>query len=154
LFKGIAGIDLVHVPYKGGAPALADVIGGHVYMMFASLPSVIAHVEAGRVRGVAIAGAKRSSVLPNVPTTVESGFAGLDATTWYGAMFPAKTPQEAVTRMNVEINKVIREPVMAQRLKSLGYELVGSTPAELAQHLEVETVKWGKVVKQSGAHLD
>lgn len=154
LFKGIAGIDLVHVPYKGGAPALADVIGGRVYMMFASLPSVIAHVEAGRVRGVAIAGAKRSSVLPNVPTTIESGFAGLDATTWYGAMFPAKTPKEAVTRMNVEINKVIRESEMAQRLTSLGYELVGSTPVELARHLEVETVKWRKVVKQSGAQLD
>lgn len=154
MFKGIAGIDLVHVPYKGGAPALADVIGGRVYMMFASLPSVIAHVEAGRVRGVAIAGAKRSSVLPNVPTTVESGFAGLDATTWYGALFPAKTPKEAITRLNAEINKVIREPAMAQRLTSLGYELVGSTPSELARHLEVETVRWGKVVKQSGAQLD
>jgi tripartite-type tricarboxylate transporter receptor subunit TctC len=154
MFKGIAGIDLVHVPYKGGAPALADVIGGRVYMMFASLPSVIGHVEAGRVRGVAIAGTKRSSALPNVPTTIESGFAGLDATTWYGALFPAKTPKAVVSRMSTEINKVIREPEMAKRLTSLGYELVGTTPEELAKHLELETVRWGKVVKQSGAQLD
>lgn len=154
MFKGIAGIDLVHVPYKGGAPALADVIGGRMYMMFASLPSVIAHVEAGRVRGVAIAGTKRSSALPNVPTTVESGFAGLDATTWYGAMFPAKTPKAVVSRMSTEINRVIREPEMAKRLTSLGYELVGTTPEQLAKHLESETVRWGKVVRQSGARLD
>lgn len=154
MFKGIAGIDLVHVPYKGGAPALADVIGGRVYMMFASLPSVIGHVEAGRVRGIAIAGTKRSSALPNVPTTVESGFTGLDATTWYGAMFPAKTPKNVVSRMSTEINKVIREPEMAKRLTSLGYELVGTTPEALAKHLESETVRWGKVVKQSGARLD
>lgn len=154
MFKGIAGIDLVHVPYKGGAPALADVIGGRVYMMFASLPSVIAHVEGGRVRGIAIAGTKRSSVLPNVPTTVESGFASLDATTWYGAMFPARTPKAAIIRMNAEINMLIREPEMAKRLTLLGYDLLGSTPEEFVRHMETETVRWGKVVKQSGAQLD
>lgn len=154
MFKGLAGVDLVHVPYKGGAPALADVMGGRVYMMFASLPSAIGHVEGGRLRGVAIIGAKRSQAMPNLPTALESGLQGLDATTWYGAMFPAKTPTQVVFRMNAAITKVIKEPEMTQRLTSLGYELVGSTPGELARHLKDETVRWGRVVKQSGAQLD
>ena len=154
LFKIVAGIDLVHVPYKGGAPALADVMGGRVYMMFASLPSAIGHIQGNRLRAIAIAGDKRARVMPAVPTTAESGVPGLDATTWYGALFPAKTPAEFVMRMNQEINKVIKDPQMAQNFQSLGYELAGSTPQELVTHLKDETAKWGKVVKQSGAQLD
>lgn len=154
MFKGLAGVDLVHVPYKGGAPALADVMGGHVYMMFASLPSAIGHVEGGRLRGVAIIGPKRSQTMPDVPTALESGLQGLDATTWYGAMFPAKTPKQIIFRMNSVINKIMKEAEMTQRFTSLGLELVGSTPDALAQHLKNETVRWGKVVKRSGAQLD
>ena len=154
LFKIVADIDLVHVPYKGGAPALADVMGGRVYMMFASLPSAIGHIQGNRLRAIAIAGDKRARVMPAVPTTAESGVPGLDATTWYGALFPAKTPAEFVMRMNQEINKVIKDPQMAQNFQSLGYELAGSTPQELVTHLKDETAKWGKVVKQSGAQLD
>lgn len=154
LFKSLAGIDLVHVPYKGGAPALADVMGARVYMMFASLPSALGHIQGNRLRAIAIAGTHRARILPTVPTTAESGVAGLDATTWYGALFPAKTPADIVTRMNQEINKVIRDPQMAQQFQSMGYELAGSTPQELGMHLQQETVKWGKVVRQSGAQLD
>jgi len=154
LFKIVAGIDLVHVPYKGGAPALADVMGGRVYMMFASLPSALGHIQGNRLRAIAIAGDKRARVLPAVPTTAESGVPGLDATTWYGALFPSKTPAVFVTRMNQEINKVIKDPQMAQHFQSLGYELAGSAPQELVTHLTDETAKWGKVVKQSGAQLD
>jgi tripartite-type tricarboxylate transporter receptor subunit TctC len=154
LFKSVASIDLVHVPYKGGAPALADVMGGRVYMMFASLPSALGHIQGNRLRAIAIAGKQRARTLPNVPTTAEGGLPGLDATTWYGALFPARTPAAIVARMNEEINKAIRDPEMAQRFQSLGYELTGSTPQELGAHLRDETVKWGKVVKQSGAQLD
>jgi tripartite-type tricarboxylate transporter receptor subunit TctC len=154
LFKSVAGIDLVHVPYKGGAPALADVMGGRVYMMFASLPSALGHLQGNRLRAIAVAGSKRARILPTVPTTSESGVTGLDATTWYGVLFPASTPAEIVSRMNHEINKIIKDPQMAQQFQSLGYELAGSTPQELGTHLRDETVKWGKVVKQSGAQLD
>jgi tripartite-type tricarboxylate transporter receptor subunit TctC len=154
LFKIVANIDLVHVPYKGGAPALTDLMGGRVYMMFASLPSAIGHIQGNRLRAIAIAGKKRSAAIPNVPTTAEGGIPELDATTWYGAMFPAKTPPAIVSRMNSEIIKAIRDPEMAQRLQSQGYELVGSSPAELAKHLKDETVRWAKVVKQAGVQLD
>jgi tripartite-type tricarboxylate transporter receptor subunit TctC len=154
LFKIVANIDLVHVPYKGGAPALADLMGGRVYMMFASLPSAIGHIQGNRLRPIAIAGTQRSRALTKVPTTAETGFPGLDATTWYGAMFPARTPPAIVTRMNEEINKAIKDPEMAQRFESQGYELVGSTPAELSKHLQEETVRWAKVVKQAGVQLD
>lgn len=154
LFKGLAGIDLVHVPYKGGAPALADVMGGRVYMMFASLPSALGHIQGNRLRAIAIAGNHRARILPAVPTAAESGVAGLDATTWYGVLFPAKTPADIVTRMNQEINKIIRDPQMAQQFQSMGYELAGSTPQEFGAHLKQETAKWGKVVRQSGAQLD
>lgn len=154
LFKSEANIDIVHVPYKGGAPALVDVMGGRVYMMFASLPSALGHIQGGRLRAIAIAGTKRARTLPNVPTSIESGFPGLDATTWYGAMFPAKTPTVIVNRMSREIGEAIKDPQMAQRFHAMGYELVGSTPQQLSQHLKEETIKWGKVVKQSGAQLE
>ena len=154
LFKSEANIDIVHVPYKGGAPALVDVMGGRVYMMFASLPSALGHIQGGRLRAIAIAGTKRARTLPNVPTSIESGFPGLDATTWYGAMYPAKTPTVIVDRMSREIGEAIKDPQMAQRFHAMGYELVGSTPQQLSQHLKEETIKWGKVVKQSGAQLE
>ena len=154
LFKSEANIDIVHVPYKGGAPALVDVMGGRVYMMFASLPSALGHIQGGKLRAIAIAGTKRARTLPNVPTSIESGFPGLDATTWYGAMFPAKTPTAIVNRISLEIGEAIKDPQMAQRFHAMGYELVGSTPHQLSQHLKEETIKWGKVVKQSGAQLE
>ena len=154
LFKSEANIDIVHVPYKGGAPALVDVMGGRVYMMFASLPSALGHIQGGKLRAIAIAGTKRARTLPNVPTSIESGFPGLDATTWYGAMFPAKTPTAIVNRISLEIGEAIKDPQMAQRFHAMGYELVGSTPQQLSQHLKEETIKWGKVVKQSGAQLE
>ena len=154
LFKTAAGVDMVHVPYKGGAPALADVMGGNVYMMFSTLPTALQLVQAGRLKGIATTGAKRSPSTPDLPTMIESGVPGFDVSTWYGALFPAKTPQATVTKMHQALSKIINSPEMRERLFVLGYEVNVSSPAELARHLKEETVKWGKVVKLSGAQLD
>lgn len=154
LFKNMAGIDMVHVPYKGGAPALADVMGGRVLMMFATLPSALGHVRAGRLKGLATTGRRRAPATPNIPTAIESGLPDFEATTWYGALFPAGVASPIVLRMNTEIKKAISTPEMERLLVELGYEPAGSTPDELARHLRNETVKWGKVVKRSGARLD
>jgi tripartite-type tricarboxylate transporter receptor subunit TctC len=105
-------------------------------MMFASLPSALGHIQGKRLRAVALAGKQRARMLPNVQTTTEAGLPELDATTWYGALFPAKVPPEVVRRMNHEINKIIKDPEMAQRFQSMGYELSGSTPQELGAHLK------------------
>ncbi|HYC44194.1 MAG TPA: tripartite tricarboxylate transporter substrate binding protein [Burkholderiales bacterium] len=154
LFKGRAGIDLVHVPYKGGAPALADLMGGRVYMMFATMPSAAEHVKAGKLKAIATTGAKRSVVTPEVPTAIESGLPGFEATNWYGALFPTKSPASTIERMNREINAVMNDPPTRQRLVQVGFEVATGTPGEFAQILNAETAKWAKVVKQAGIQLD
>ena len=154
LFKTSAGVDMVHVPYKGGAPALADVMGGNVYMMISTLPTALQQVLGGKLKGIATTGAKRSPSTPDLPTMMESGLPGFEVSTWYGAMFPANTPKAAVVKMNQLLMKIIASPDMLERLSVLGYEVHGSTPEEFTRHLKEETVKWGKVVKQSGAQLD
>lgn len=154
LFRGSAGVDIVHVPYKGGAPAMADLMGGNVYMMFSTLPTALQHVLGGRLKGVATTGAKRSPSTPNTPTMIESGLPGFEVTTWYGAMFPAKTPKPVVDKMNQMLNEIISTPDMRERLTGLGYEVQGSSSEEFARQLKDETAKWAKVVKQSGAQLD
>lgn len=154
LFRGSAGVDIVHVPYKGGAPAMADLMGGNVYMMFSTLPTALQHVLGGRLKGVATTGAKRSPSTPNTPTMIESGLPGFEVTTWYGAMFPAKTPKPVVDKMNRMLNEIISTPDMLERLSGLGYEVQGSSSEEFARQLKDETAKWAKVVKQSGAQLD
>ncbi len=154
LFKANAGVEMVHVPYKGGAPAIADVIGGHVLMMIATLPTALQQVKGGQLKAIATTGTKRSPSTPNVPTMIESGMPGFDISTWYGALFPAKTPEAAVTKMNQALNEIIRAPAMRERLSGLGYEVHGSSPQEFASNLKAETEKWGKVVTQSGTKAD
>jgi tripartite-type tricarboxylate transporter receptor subunit TctC len=154
MFKAQAGVDLIHVPYKGGAPALADLIGGRVFMMFATLPSAAEHVKAGRLKGIATSGAKRSAATPNVPTVIESGLPGFEATNWYGAMFPAKTPQAIVARMNKEVVAVMGDSPTRTRLVDVGFEIATSTPEEFARLLKGETIKWAQVVKQTGLRLE
>jgi tripartite-type tricarboxylate transporter receptor subunit TctC len=154
LFNRQAGVQTVHVPYKGGAPALTDLMGGQVDMMFATLPSALAYVKAGKLRAIATTGTRRSPATPGLPTVRESGLPRFEATTWYGALFPAKTAKAAVERMNAQINRIIRADEMMKRLQALGFEVHGSTPDEFAKHLESETVKWGRIVTQSGARLD
>ena len=154
LLKRMAGIDIVHVPYKGSGPATTDLIGGHVTMMIDSMPSSIAHVKSGKLKVLGVSTAKRTPALPDTPTIAESGLPGFDIATWYGVWAPAKTPKEIVSRMSSEIAKGLKRADMKERLAGLGAEGVGSTPAEFAAYCESEFRRWAKVVKDSGAKLD
>ena len=154
LLKRMAGIDIVHVPYKGSGLATTDLIGGHVTMMIDSIPSSIAHVKAGKLKVLGVSTAKRTPALPDTPTIAESGLPGFDIATWYGVWAPAKTPREIVSRISSEIANALKRPDMKERLAALGAEGVGSTPAEFAAYCESEFRRWAKVVKDSGAKLD
>ncbi len=154
MFGSSAGVQMIHVPYKGGAPAIADVMGGSVFMMIATLPTALQQVTGGKLKAIATTGTKRSVATPNVPTMIESGLPGFDVSTWYGALFPARTPEPIVNRVNQALNKIISAPEMRERLVGLGYEVQGGTPEEFGRHLKAETDKWGQVVKQSGAQAD
>lgn len=154
LFRSMAGIDIVHIPYKGGAPALIDVMAGRASLMFATLPSAQNFVKGGKLVGVATTGAKRSPSTPDVPTVAESGLPGFEATTWYGVLFPAKTPPKIVQTMNGYLVAILNEGPMRERLSQLGFEVQTSTPEALARHLKEDTSRWGKVVKASGAKPD
>ena len=153
LLKRMAGIDIVHVPYKGSGPAITDLIGGHVTMMIDSMPSSIAHVKAGKLKVLGVSTAKRTPTLPDTPTIAET-IPGFDIATWYGVWAPAKTPKEIVSRVSGEIAKSLQRADMKERLAGLGAEAVGSTPAEFAAYCESEFRRWAKVVKDSGAKLD
>ena len=154
LFKTMAGVEMTHVPYKGGAPALADLMGGRVYLMFASLPSAISFVRGGKLKALATTGAKRSAVTANLPTMIESGLPGFEETSYYGAMFPANTPNAVVLRMNKEINAIVTAPETRAKLEELAFDVAGSTPEEFRRHMKNEIVKYAKIVKESGAQLD
>ena len=154
LLKRMAGIDIVHVPYKGSGPATTDLIGGHVTMMIDSMPSSIAHVKSGKLKVLGVSTAKRVPALPDVPTIAESGLPGFDIATWYGVWAPAKTPKEIVSKVSSEIANALKRPDLKERLAGLGAEGVGSTPAEFAAYCESEFKRWAKVVKDSGAKLD
>src|SRR5665213_2412920 len=151
MFKSMAGVDILHVPYKGGPPALTDVMAGNVFMMFATAPSVAALITNGELKAIATTGEERSPQTPKLPTMVESGLPGFEATTLYGAMFPADTPPEVVTKVGSAIRQIVSEPAVAQQLAKLGFQLQSSSPAQLSDLLKTEIVRWGKVVKQSGA---
>ena len=154
MFKSMAGLDVVHIPYKGAAPAIADVIGGHVPFMFDSMISSIAHVKSGRLRALAITSANRSTLLPDVPTVRESGVPNFEATAWYGVVAPAAVPKYIIAKLNNEMLKVLRLPDITQRLAEMGSDFVGGSPEEFGQFIKAEIAKWGKVVKESGAHAD
>ena len=153
-FKIATGVDMQHVPYKGSGPALTDLMGGQVQLMFDSLPSSISHVKSGKLRAIAVTTAKRSSALPSVPTIAESGVPGFDISTWYGVWAPAGTPKEIVSRLSGEIAKIVKLPDVRERLSGLGAEPVGSSPDEFAAYCRSELAKWAKIVKASGATVD
>ena len=149
LFNLRAGTEIVHVPYKGSAPAVADLIGGQVSIMYDTVASCLPHVKAGKLRPLAVATAKRSSALPDVPTIAESALPGFEVTTWFGALAPAKTPPEIVAKLNAEMVKILAMPDVRKRLLEAGAEPVGNTPGEMAAQIKRETEEFGKIVKQA-----
>jgi tripartite-type tricarboxylate transporter receptor subunit TctC len=150
LFKIMAGVDMLHVPYRGAAPAMTDMISGHVQVMFDPMPTAIEQIKAGRLRGLAVTTTKRSEALPDLPTVSEF-LPGFAADTWYGAGVPRNTPREIVDALNREINVVLGEAKVKARLADLGAAVLAGTPADFGRMLADETEKWGRVVKASGA---
>ena len=154
LFKTMTGINMVHIPYKGNGPAYVDLLAGHVPVMFPTIPTAIPYVRAGRIRALAVTSAKRTEIVPELPTISEAGVRGYEVTSWYGLLAPAGTPAAIVSRVQQGIAKVLRSPDVSQRLKADGLDLVGNTPAEFAATIRSEIAKWAKVVKASGAKVD
>jgi len=154
LFKSLARIDIVHVPYKGGGPAVIDLVGGHVQMMFSTLPSVLQQVRAGKLRGLAVTGARRFPAAQEFPTMIEAGVAGFEVSGWSGMFAPAGAPREAVSRLAAEIGKILRAPELKERFFVQGAEPVGNTPEEFAAFVSSEIAKWKKVVEASGMQAD
>lgn len=154
LFKSMTGTSILHIPYKGSSPALADLIGGQTNMMFDNLPSSMGHIKSGKLRALAVTSAKRSPALPDVPTIAEAGVAGYEASSWFGVLAPAGTPKEIVAKINADIVKALGVPEIKERLSSQGAEPVGNTPEQFAAYIGTELVKWAKVVKDSGAKIE
>lgn len=154
LFKMLAGIDLVHVPYKGGTPAMTDLIAGQIQVAFDTVPVALPYVKSGRLKPMALAGAKRTSLLPQVPTVAESGIPGYEASSWGGVMAPARTPRAIIDKLNTEINLTLEMSGVRERLAESGIELIGTTPEQFAAHLEREIEKWKRVVIQAGIKVE
>ncbi|MBX3662590.1 MAG: tripartite tricarboxylate transporter substrate binding protein [Burkholderiales bacterium] len=149
LLKSLAGIDMVHVPFKGGGPAMVATISGEVQIMFATMPAAMPHVKSGKVRPVAVTTAKRSQAMPDLPTVAEAGVKGYDAATWYGLLAPAGTPKPIVDRLHADVVKILAGPAR-QRLEAQGFEPDGGTPAAFAAYIKSEIAKWAKVIKDAG----
>ena len=150
LFKSMTGADIVHIPYKGNAPAIADLIGGQTQLTFATMPTVLPHVRAGKLRGLAVIGATRSAALPQLPTIAESGVPGFSVNNWIGLFAPAGTPNEIVRKVNAEVMRIMRLPEVARRMDVEGERFTPNTPEEFAAFIRSEVAKWGKVVKDAG----
>ncbi len=155
LFNTMAGVEMVHIPYKGGAPAMADLLAGQVQLMFDNLANALPNVKAGRLRALAVTTLKRSPAMPDLPTVAESGLPGFDLTTWFGLMVPAGTPPEIVAKLNAEIVRALNTKDMRERLEKMGAEPpVNNTPDNFAAFIRSEAAKYAKVVKDSGARVD
>lgn len=154
MLKTMAGIDVMHIPYKGGAPAETDLIGGRVTFMFASLPAALARVRAGQVRAIAVTSTKRVDAAPDIPTLAESGLPGFEVSSWYGVAGPAAMPRDVVMRLNSEVNKALSAVHMKERMVGLGVEGTPGTPEQFGDFLRKDTARWAKVIKESGAKPD
>jgi tripartite-type tricarboxylate transporter receptor subunit TctC len=150
LYKMLAGVDLLHVPYKGVTPAMVDIISGQVTMTFASILSGSQQVKAGRLRALAVTGAQRSPAAKDLPTMIEAGIKGYESSTWYGLVAPAGTPGDIVTRLNTEVVAALKSPDLSERLSREGADPVGNSPAEFGKYIQSEIEKWRKVIRAAG----
>jgi tripartite-type tricarboxylate transporter receptor subunit TctC len=150
LLKHVAGIDIVHVPYKGNAPALNDVLGGQVSIMFDTITTALPHVKAGKLQALAVTSAKRSPLAPELPTMIEAGLKNFDISAWYIVLAPAATPAEIVQRLNTEINKAMGDPELRARMASQGVEFAGGTPAQADAFVRAEIKRWREIIKTTG----
>jgi tripartite-type tricarboxylate transporter receptor subunit TctC len=153
LFKSMTGCDMVHVPYKGAGPALIDLIGGQVHVLFDNLPSSVAHIKAGKVRALAVTSQEREPSMPDLPTVGET-VPGYEATAWFGIGMPKNTPRDVVEKVNAEVNRALADPKMRDRLAELGGRPIAGTPADFGKIIAAETAKWEKVVNASGAKVE
>ena len=154
LFKTMTGIDMVHIPYKGRATAIPDVLGGRVTMMFDNMPSSLQLVREGKLRALGVTSSTRSLAAPDIPTISESGLPGFDAVSWFALFAPANTPKPIIDKWQTDVRRILKLPDVAKRLADAGLDAVGGTPEELATYQKSEIIKWAKVVKDSGAKAD
>jgi tripartite-type tricarboxylate transporter receptor subunit TctC len=152
-FQAIANVKMTHVPYKGAAQGVTDLIGGQVQVYVSSIPTLVGHIRNGKMRALAVTSTKRTDDLPQVPTVAES-YKGFDAVTWFGIVGPAKLPQDVVAKLNAEINKALRAPDLLKKLNDQGADVQGSTPEQFGKLIQDDVARWGKLVKASGAKID
>lgn len=154
VFRSMAGINLVHVPYKGSTPAITEVLAGQVPFIFTGIPSVLSYIKAGRLRAIGVTSATRTTALPDVPTIADTGVPGYDVSPWFGVLAPARTPRAIVMKLNDEIVKVLKSTAIRERFAVEGVEPIGDSPEHFAAYIKSELAKWGKVLKESGIHGD
>ena len=154
MFRSLTNINMTHIPYKGSAPALNDLLGGQVMMMFDNIPSAIPHIKSGKLKALATTGAKRDPLLPDLPTLAEAGVAGYESGVWFGLSVPANTPRDVVMRLNAEAIKGTKSPEFVKRMTDLGYIIMGTSPETMAEMSRAEVQRWGPIVKASGAKAD
>jgi tripartite-type tricarboxylate transporter receptor subunit TctC len=150
LLKGMTGIEMTHIPYKGSPPALVDLLAGRVLLMSSTMPPALPHIKSGKVRALAVTSSKRSPAVPDVPTVAESGVPGYEAIAWQGLVAPAGTPKNIIARINAEFVKALKQPDIVAKLADQGYETVASTPEWFAQYVRSEITKWTQVIKAAG----
>ncbi len=154
LFKLMAGVNLNHIPYKGSAPAVTDLIGGQVEALFDNTPNVLPHVKAGRLRALAVSSPKRSALVPDLPTVDEAGVPGYRMQVWFGVVAPAATPKDVIAKLNGEVNRIISSPEVKERFALAGVEVVGGSPESFGAHIKEQVETWGKVVKDASIKAD
>ena len=154
LFKSLAGVKIVHIPYKGSAPAVTDLLGGQVQVMFDNAPNVMPQVKAGRLRALGQSGVTRSAVATDLPTVAEAGVAGYEVMVWFGLVAPAGTPRDVIVKLNTEVLKILAMPDVRERFLAQGVEPMGSTPEQFGEHIRAQMAKWGKVVRDAGVQAE